>query len=313
MLHFIFLGTCYNREKVIGGNVMKASDIYREILQIKGITGSAEESMTRNLRNKMTFLLEQVALRKVSDFKSGNVINIPEMDVPIVRNLLMCSIDDEFPWIVDWFNGSLDLSDSLTCASLFMSVKEPIIRAGITGETDFVTVDEWIAAIQGLLNANMAEHTIRLKNTLEDFRTKTLVKNNTVNCGDIYRNSENGVRSYVLLAGERNVILSDELLENIVSELYVQDDYFIVLNQIIEYMIKDAEKKALPDVETLALAKNVTEFDSAVELIASETGSMVSEYYPWFRKIADFIERHPEETKTIEEKTKTSNLKKFFE
>ena len=292
---------------------MKASDIYREILQIKGITGSAEESMTRNLRNKMTFLLEQVALRKVSDFKSGNVINIPEMDVPIVRNLLMCSIDDEFPWIVDWFNGSLDLSDSLTCASLFMSVKEPIIRAGITGETDFVTVDEWIAAIQGLLNANMAEHTIRLKNTLEDFRTKTLVKNNTVNCGDIYRNSENGVRSYVLLAGERNVILSDELLENIVSELYVQDDYFIVLNQIIEYMIKDAEKKALPDVETLALAKNVTEFDSAVELIASETGSMVSEYYPWFRKIADFIERHPEETKTIEEKTKTSNLKKFFE
>lgn len=292
---------------------MKASDIYREILQIKGITGSAEESMTRNLRNKMTFLLEQVALRKVSDFKSGNVINIPEMDVPIVRNLLMCSIDDEFPWIVDWFNGSLDLSDSLTCASLFMSVKEPIIRAGITGETDFVTVDEWIAAIQGLLNANMAEHTIRLKNTLEDFRTKTLVKNNTVNCGDIYRNSENGVRSYVLRAGERNVILSDELLENIVSELYVQDDYFIVLNQIIEYMIKDAEKKALPDVETLALAKNVTEFDSAVELIASETGSMVSEYYPWFRKIADFIERHPEETKTIEEKTKTSNLKKFFE
>ncbi|MGN0290345.1 MAG: hypothetical protein ACI4C5_00325, partial [Lachnospiraceae bacterium] len=94
---------------------------------------------------------------------------------------------------------------------------------------------------------------------------------------------------------------------------YVQDDYFTVLNQIIDFMIKDAEKKALPDIEAYALAKNVTEFDSAVNLIDTEEGSMVSEYYPWFKKVAKFIESHPEETKAIEEKTKTTNLKEFFE
>ena len=82
---------------------------------------------------------------------------------------------------------------------------------------------------------------------------------------------------------------------------------------IHHFMVKDAEKKALPDIEAYALAKNVTEFDSAVELIDTEDGSMVSEYYPWFKKVAKFIESHPEETKAIEEKTKTTNLKEFFE
>lgn len=289
------------------------SDIYKQIVKITEVPATAEESVTRNLRNKMTFLLEQVALRKVSDFKRGNNIFIPDNDAPIVRNLLMCSMDDDYPWIVDWFNEALDLNDSLTCASLFMSVKEPIMRAGITGETDFVTVDEWISAIQGLLNANMAQHSIRLKKAIEEFRTKTLVKNNTVNCGDIYITDDAGNRSYVSKAKERDVRLSDEILESIVRELYVQDDYFTVLNQIIDFMIKDAEKKALPDIEAYALAKNVTEFDSAVDLIDTEDGSMVSEYYPWFKKVAKFIESHPEETKAIEEKTKTTNLKEFFE
>ena len=107
--------------------------------------------------------------------------------------------------------------------------------------------------------------------------------------------------------------MSGEILESIVRELYVQDDYFTVLNQIIDFMVKDAEKKALPDIEAYALAKNVTEFDSAVDLIDTEDGSMVSEYYPWFKKVAKFIESHPEETKAIEEKTKTTNLKEFFE
>ena len=159
----------------------------------------------------------------------------------------------------------------------------------------------------------MAQHTSRLKKAIEEFRTKTLVKNNTVNCGDIYITDDAGNRSYVSKAKERDVRLSGEILESIVRELYVQDDYFTVLNQIIDFMVKDAEKKALPDIEAYALAKNVTEFDSAVDLIDTEDGSMVSEYYPWFKKVAKFIESHPEETKAIEEKTKTTNLKEFFE
>lgn len=291
---------------------IKASEIYRDIIRLKGICKAAEESTVRNLRYKMIFLLEEVALRKVSDFKSGNNILIPDNDAPIVRNLLMCSIDDDFPFVVDWFNGSLDLDDSYKCFWLFKSIQEPIQRAGMMGETDFVTVDEWISAIRGLLNYDMAKHTLEMKRKLEDFRVRTLVKNSTVNYGDIIACDEEGNRGYAMRGNRPKRLLSEEMLKNIVEDLYVQDDYFSVINQIMDYMIKDAEKKAIPDIETYALGKNISECDSAIEMIEMQNGSMVSEYYPWFLKIASFLEKHPEETKRIEEFAHTDNLIKFF-
>lgn len=148
---------------------IRAAEIYKDILTMKNISEQAQESYVRNLRKKMNFLVEKVALRKVSDFKEGNNILIPNSDAAIVRNLLMSSLDDEYPLIVDWFNGSLDLSDSEICLLLYWSVKEPIMRAEMTGESDMVTVDEWLATIKGLLNVDMAENTIALKNKLEEF------------------------------------------------------------------------------------------------------------------------------------------------
>ena len=175
---------------------IRAAEIYKDILTMKNISEQAQESYVRNLRKKMNFLVEKVALRKVSDFKEGNNILIPNSDAAIVRNLLMSSLDDEYPLIVDWFNGSLDLSDSEICLLLYWSVKEPIMRAEMTGESDMVTVDEWLATIKGLLNVDMAENTIALKNKLEEFRVKTLVRDSTVSCGDIVIGHENGFRDY---------------------------------------------------------------------------------------------------------------------
>lgn len=86
---------------------IRAAEIYKDILTMKNISEQAQESYVRNLRKKMNFLVEKVALRKVSDFKEGNNILIPNSDAAIVRNLLMSSLDDEYPLIVDWFNGKI--------------------------------------------------------------------------------------------------------------------------------------------------------------------------------------------------------------
>lgn len=157
-----------------------AVNIYEDIVEQNGINEVGKDSYIRNLRKKMSFVIEKVALRKISDLKQGKNIMIPASDAPIVRNLIMASLDDEYPLIVDWFNGSLKSSDSQNCLCLFMSLKEPITRAEITGETDSVTVDEWIAAIGGLLNVDTAKNTLSMKDKLEKFRTETLVANNTV-------------------------------------------------------------------------------------------------------------------------------------
>lgn len=289
----------------------KAADIYKDIIRKKGLE-AAEESVVRNLRYKMTFLLEQVALRQVTEYKQGKNILIPDNDAPIVRNLLMCSIDDEYPFIVDWFNQSLDLSDSDNSIWLFLSIKEPIMRAGMMGETDFVTVDEWISSIQCLINYDMAENTRRMKIKLENFRTKTLVMNNTVNYGDMYVTYDNGDREYVSMGKREKAKLSKDLLETIVGSLRLQTDYFDVLEQIIDYMIEDAEEKSLPYIEFYAKLKKLSECESAKDMIKNANRSMVSEYYPWFKKIAEFLKKNPKRIEDIENKTKTTDLVQFF-
>jgi uncharacterized membrane-anchored protein YjiN (DUF445 family) len=221
-------------------------------------------------------------------------------------------MDDDYPYIVDWFNGALDLDDSQTSILVYETIKEPILRALMTGETDEVTVDEWISSIRGLLNVDMAKNTLSMKKKLEDFRVRTLVKNNTINYGDIIVCQEDGSRGYAIKSEKEEKTISQELLEKIVEELEFQGDYFSVLNQIMDYMIADAEKKAIPGIETLALAKSLSDTETAIEMIKENNGSMVSEYYPWFQKVADFLNKHPNEAKRIEEFAHTDNLERFF-
>lgn len=293
--------------------MVKAADIYKEILIRQGYDPNSEaaESVKRTLRNKMSFLVEQVALQKVSDFKEGNNVMIPDFDAPIVRNLIIASLDEEDRIIADWFNQSLDLDDALVCQCLYMSVKGVVGLAYLSGETDDVTVDEWMATIRGVINYDMAKNTTVLKNRLEEFRVRTLVKSSTVNNGALIVGFENGARGYSITPERKKPSLSNELLDKIVENLNYQEDYFVVLDQILTRMMDDAENKALPDIESYAIFKNAEECDNAKDLIP--TDSMVSEYYPWLKKIGVFLKNKPDIAKAIEEKTNTENLIEFFE
>ena len=289
-----------------------AASIYREILTINNIPESMKDSYLRNLRNKFRFIVESVALRRMDEYKDGRNIMIPACDAPIVRNLILASLDDDYPFIVDWFNGALDLSDSAKCVFLGMSVKEPIMKAEMTGETDSVTVDEWLAAINGLINLNMAKGTAAMKDKLEEFRVNTLVMDSTVLDGDLTMSDGLGHRRYILQGRREKAQLSEDILGKIVQDLSFQQDYFAVLDQIMDYMMKDAEKKATPSIESYALAKAATECDSAQEMIGAGDESMVSEYFPWLKKIGAYLKTHPEEAARIEESVGTTGLVEFF-
>lgn len=289
-----------------------AAKIYEQVIQM---TGCADDDSTkRNLRNKMNFLLEQVALRKSTDFKKGRDILIPWNDAPIVRNLLALAIDngEEGNMIVDWFNNSLDTNDAQECVMLYMQLGEPVRRAEMTGETDSVTVDEWLASIRGILNYNMADKTLQLKRKLEDFRVNTLVMNNTARCGDVIVGYEDGSRYYGLERKTRKCQLAENLIEEILKDLLVQDDYFDVLNQLMDRMMIDAEQKAVPAIETYAMGKSLSECDKAMDLLPTKDDSIVSEYYPWFEKIHHYLQKHPDQIARIEEMAKTDGLAEFF-
>lgn len=292
----------------------KAADIYREIMEQQDKAEMVQESCSRNLRKKMTFLIEQIALRHTDEFKEGNNIYIPNNDVSIVRNLLMSSLDDKYPYIVRWFNNSIDLKDANDCINLYSSVRKLIQHIEKQGETDLVTANEWLMAIRGLLNVDMAIHTMELKNKLEEFRVNTLVRSNTISCGDVIVTYGNGHREYLRQAEKREPILSKDLLESIVKKLNVQEDYYQVIQQILDYMMMDAEKKAISDIEKYAKMKKISGCDRAREMIYDlENSSMVSEYVPQFKKIYNFLQTHPEEKLNIEEQERVDHLEKFFE
>jgi argonaute-like protein implicated in RNA metabolism and viral defense len=77
-------------------------------------------------------------------------------------------------------------------------------------------------------------------------------------------------------------------------------------------MMKDAEKKAIPYIETYASVKALTECDSAQKIIGTDDGSMVSEYFPWLKKIGAYLKSHPEEAARIEKSVGTTGLIEFF-
>lgn len=101
---------------------VKATEIYEAVLMEAGLKPE-EESNKRKLNNKLTFLMEQVALRDKNEFKekrevkkknseeieikSGRDIKIPICDAAIVRNLLIEAISED-GMIYDWFNGNVD-------------------------------------------------------------------------------------------------------------------------------------------------------------------------------------------------------------
>ena len=291
-------------------NMVKAAEIYKAVQSALGYQ-ELDESLTRNLRNKMNFLMEQVALRKVSEFKKGRDIFIPVNDAAIIRNLLMLAICDD-DMVYDWFNGNIDTSKAENSILLYWQLEEPITKAAMTGETDSVTVDEWLATIRGVIGFDMAKKTVQMKRKLEDFRLKTLVLDSTVRTGDIFAHFENGSRQYISERCERNTTLSNELLDKVVEKLYLQEDYFDALNQIFDRMIVDAESKAIPVIKKYALMKKVAECDKVRDLIDTKDMSIVSEYYPWFQKISEYLNKHPEETKKLEATTNTEGLQEFF-
>lgn len=291
-------------------NVVKTADIFREVLCRMNLN-EEDESNKRRLNNKLTFLFENVALQPKSDYKAGRDIKIPACDAPIVRNLLMLSIDDS-SMVYHWFNNNVDMVKAEDCLLLYGQLEEPIKRAEISGETDSVTVNEWLGTIKSVLSIDMANKTIDLKKKLEQFRSHTIALDSSVSEGDIYCSDSNGSRSYLLRGNLQNVILEPELLETIVSGLYRQSDYFDVLNQIIDKMNLDSAKKAIPEIEQYAYLKKSIGYKKAKEIIGTVEDSIVSEYFAKFQRIAEYLHENPQIAYEIEEKTNTSGLEEFF-
>lgn len=292
-------------------NYVAIADIFKEICAL--LEMDLDDSHRRLLNKRVTFLLEKVAFinkSKLMKTKQKKMF-VPKADAAIIRNILYTCETEDGDLIVNWINGSLDVSDPCKSITLNAQLEVPIRNAVRFFETDEVTVNEWIAAIHCLTGFDYAKQALALENQLHKLRKCSLGARSGVNFGTIYCDDGCGHRNYILKPSDRQEILSKEVLDEIVDKLGTANDFFIAINQITDRMLEKMEERIIDTLRTLAMEKRAFEAEKAYSR-DEYTASIVSDYIPYYNRLADYCKSNPDITEMIEKEQKITGLESFL-
>lgn len=167
-------------------NRIAIADIYKDVCAL--LKMELDDSHRRLLNKRVTFLLEQVAFVSKSELMQNGQkkMFVPEADAAIIRNILYTCETEDGDLIVKWINGSLDISEPWTSIALNAQLAVPIRSAEMSFETDEVTVDEWISAIQCLTGFDYARQAVALEKQLRKLRECSLGARRGVDFSAVY-------------------------------------------------------------------------------------------------------------------------------
>lgn len=290
--------------------MIKVSDIYKGIIKHYSWENYSE-AKTRLLRNKYMKLQQELVLCDKSEFKHQRNNVVPPADAPIIRNILSEAVnEDEGNIIADWFNGKVDTDKSEMSILLFNCLKPLIMQPYIDGETDEVTMDEWLSAISGAIKYPTAVQVSKLIRNLEAFRNNSLALDMNIGIGDMVVRHEDGHRSYGLRGKECEIDIEGKTIDEVLEDVVSQDDYFDVLAQVLREFDGHAKKRAHDAILWYANAKNIYDAQKADD--AFEHESIASEYNIWYQRVHEFLESNPEICRKIEEEAGVEGLSEFF-
>ena len=271
-----------------------------------------DDSFKRLLNKRLTKLLEKVAFVSKSELKDekGKKLYLPNADAPIVRNLLVECEKEEEGIISKWLNGSYDTSIPINSIILNGMIEEPIRRAEIMQETDSVTVDEWIATIRCLTGFEYAKQAQLLMNKMNTLRVNSMGTRTCVNFGAIYVTDESGSRDYISEPQKKSEVVSSEILDLVVSNLNTANDYYVAINQITDKMLEKMESETIETLKFFANAKILCEQDKVFDIY--NYNSIVSDYVPYYNRLADYCKNNPKIVKEIEKEMGIENLEDFL-
>lgn len=293
--------------------MMKMQSVYDAVIGHYGWdSNDYKSSKNRLLRMKYSFLFKNIVLRRAEDFKSRGDAVIPVNDAAIIRNLLIESVNDDGEnMIYDWFNGNIDTSDSQQALLLYMQVKPVIMKALMTGETDEVTVDEWLKTISAVINHSTAANTLAVKRALEDFRNDSLGLDMTIGIGDLIVGCEDGSRFYHSTGKKPDLDIENKTIDAILAEITSQDDYFAVLSQILRKF--DEHVKASVRSKIITLAQAADAFDASNMRDAVFSDSIASEYLIWYHRLHTYLKTNEVVCAELEKETGIDHLADLFD
>lgn len=299
-------------------NYIKVQDIYNKIITEQGWEDD-EESKSRLLRKKFQFIMEKILYCKKDDFKVKGKYEIPILDAPIVKCLLIESLDEE-SMVCDWFNNSLNLNESAQVVLLYNILKPVVMEAEMCGFTDYVTTQEWLAVIRTVIDYESAKKTSKMQQLLEDFRESSVAQNHQICIGEMIMSDEDGNRKVVMSAKNTLNEEIDKIIDCLVSKIKSQDEYFDIINCLLEKFISKVELESEKNITSLAKIKRDFELDSARclctefndDLDKHNKAHMASEYVAYYNNIYKYLRTKPEVVERIEKEVKTQELIDFF-
>lgn len=289
-------------------SMIKVQSIYDDVISHYGWKGY-EDAKYRLLRNKYKFLVENVLKRDKKDYLYKKSDMLPLCDAPIVRELLIMSVDGECGIVYDWFNGNVDTDNSEDAQKLYDCLDAVIMWTVNNDEIDMVTAEEWKSALAASVNYTTAENTSKIKTALESFRKNSLGLDFCINFGDVIHNDGFGNRHFVLKGQKIDLCIDSYTIDEVLEKVASQDDYFAILAQVMEKFENHA-KKSIRD-KIIMLAQFADCLDAKMkDAILFE--SLASEYSVWYQKIFEYLIANPEICQSIEEETGISNLAEMF-
>lgn len=292
---------------------IKMKDIYDEII-LNEECRTDPDNRKRLLRNKFNFIMEKILFCKKDEFKVSGHYQIPILDAPIVKKLLEESLDEK-SMICDWFNESLDLSNSLNIVLLYNALKPIVMTPEMQGNTDYVTTEEWLAVIKTVIDYENAKKTLEMQRLLEDFRNASLAQRHKINLGEIVASDEYANRKVALTS--MNVLKEriDEAVDSLLDTVKSADEYYNVVNCLLNRFIHEVNLKSEKDIVKLADIKKSVELVSARDLANQDPDEprMASEYVAFYNNIHKYLKKNYEVLEHIQEKTGVDDLLDFFD
>lgn len=289
------------------------TDIYKRVLKRQSLDTTYDGNY-KNLRNKFNFLMNEVLFRDKMNFGTTRKTYISNTEVPYVEELLYRATSgyEEDKLFCDWFNGNIATDDYERIFQLGKDLEVLLTEVYEKDEkwnTDEVTKNEWINALQSSIHYDTALTALKIKHAINSLEIASSGISHNIPFGEIIRQS-NGNRACVSFNQCPVFDVSAAPITEVFKYCLSREDYMDTILNIIELMICDATKKTIDFIKVYAEIKKIRNITNIDQLI--EKDYFASEYLGFFNEIYEYLFTHPDSLKEIESEIGTDNLLEFF-
>lgn len=226
------------------------SELFKEICQYKEWDSKNNIDYDSNLallRKKYRFLMNRIVMRDTSAYETSTSHYINDEDIIIVKRLLIMAVKGkgENKICKKWFNGSLRWNDYKSRAELFLLLEKILTDLYDKNKINEITFVRWKSAFDSSLCGNTSIQILNLYSRIDKLVSSTIGLNYNINFDNVFlKNSEGKLEELFPKAKpEDEEDVSRLTIERIASFARFQEDYFLALNSITEYMACESYEK----------------------------------------------------------------------